>query len=104
MWNRLSQSSDSYLRERLHDLRDVADRLQSYLSGDYKQAPDISAKDIVIVAQTMGPAELMDYDYSRIRGLIIEDGTPTMHVAIVAKALNIPVLAKLKGIFGEIQN
>lgn len=104
MWNRLSLSSDAYMRERLHDLRDVADRLQAYLSGDYNRVPDIKSKDIIIVSQTMGPAELMDYDYNRIRGLIIEDGTPTMHVAIVAKALNIPVLAKIKGIFNEIQN
>ena len=52
---------------------------------------------------TMGPADLMDYDYTKIRGLIIEDGTPTMHVAIVAKALGIPVIAKIKGIFDEIK-
>nr|QIM10374.1 phosphoenolpyruvate--protein phosphotransferase [uncultured Alphaproteobacteria bacterium] len=104
MWKRLSSSSDSYLKERLHDLRDVADRLLSYLSGDYKEIKEVEAKDIVLVAQTMGPAELMDYDYSRIRGLILEDGTPTMHVAIVAKALNIPVVSKIKGIFTEIQN
>lgn len=103
MWNRLSASSDSYLRERLHDLRDVADRLLSYLSGDYRNVKEIDAKDIILVAQTMGPAELMDYDYGRIRGLILEDGTPTMHVAIVAKALNIPVVAKIKGVFAEIQ-
>lgn len=104
MWQRLSASADNYLKERLHDLRDVADRLQSYLSGDYNNTPDVKAKDIVLVAQTMGPAELMDYDYNKIRGLIIEDGTPTMHVAIVAKALNIPVLAKIKGILADVQN
>lgn len=104
MWNRLSSSSDSYLRERLHDLRDVADRLLSYLSGDYQEIKEVEAKDIVLVAQTMGPAELMDYDYGRIRGLILEDGTPTMHVAIVAKALNIPVISKIKGVFTEIQS
>lgn len=104
MWNRLSSSADSYMKERLHDLRDVADRLQSYLSGDYNNAPKLDDKDLVIVAQTMGPAELMDYDYSKIRGLIIEEGTPTMHVAIVAKALNIPVVAKIKDILGEIHN
>ncbi len=104
MWNRLSASADGYMRERLHDLRDVADRLQSYLSGNCNKQPENGAKDIVIVAQTMGPAELMDYDYNRIRGLILEDGTPTMHVAIVAKALNIPVLAKIKGILSEIQS
>lgn len=101
MWNRLSGTSDSYLKERLHDLRDIADRLQSYLSGDYGSIKGVNADDLIVVAQTMGPADLMDYDYSKIRGLIIEDGTPTMHVAIVAKALNIPVVAKIRGIFEE---
>lgn len=101
MWNRLSGTSDSYLKERLHDLRDVADRLQSYLRGDYGSIKGVESDNIIVVAQTMGPADLMDYDYAKIRGLIIEDGTPTMHVAIVAKALNIPVVSKIKGIFEE---
>lgn len=104
MWNRLSGTNDQYLKERLHDLRDVADRLQSYLSGDFCRACEvIKSNDIVVVAQTMGPADLMDYDYNKIRGLIIEDGTPTMHVAIVAKALNIPVIAKIKGVLNDIK-
>ena len=100
MWNRLSATSDQYLKERLHDLRDISDRLQNYLSGDTGGDKIITdGNDIIVVAQTMGPADLMDYDYNKIRGLIIEDGTPTMHVAIVAKALNIPVIAKVSGIF-----
>ena len=103
MWNRLSATSDNYLKERLHDLRDVADRLLSYLSGDVAALSPVESENIVVVAQTMGPADLMDYDYNKIRGLIIEDGTPTMHVAIVAKALGIPVVAKIKGIFDEIK-
>ena len=103
MWNRLSGTTDNYLKERLHDLRDVADRLQSYLSGDFGAVHNIDSPDIIVVAMTMGPADLMDYDYTKIRGLIIEDGTPTMHVAIVAKALGIPVIAKIKGIFDEIK-
>lgn len=104
MWNRLSGTNDQYLKERLHDLRDVADRLQSYLSGDSKDVGEVrNWDDIIVVAQSMGPADLMDYDYHKIRGLIIEDGTPTMHVAIVAKALNIPVIAKIKGLFDEIK-
>jgi phosphotransferase system enzyme I (PtsP) len=104
MWNRLSSTSDAYLKERLHDLRDVADRLQSYISGDITYEDNIDSNDIIIVAKVMGPADLMDYNHSKIRGLIIEDGTPTMHVSIVAKALNIPVIAKTKGIFDEVKN
>jgi len=104
MWNRLSATNDQYLKERLHDLRDVADRLQNYLNGETGVGSEIvSGSDIIVVAQTMGPADLMDYDYTKIRGLIIEDGTPTMHVAIVAKALSIPVIAKIKGLFNEIK-
>ncbi len=103
-WNRLSGSNDIYLKERLHDLRDVADRLRLFLSGeDGKNIHNQTDDDIIIVAQTMGPADLMDYDYKKIRGLIIEDGTPTMHVAIVAKALNIPVIAKIRGIFKDVK-
>ncbi len=104
MWNRLAGTQDIYLRERLNDLRDVTDRLLSYLYGDKCETKSINEQDIVVVAQTMGPADLMDYDYHRIRALILEDGTPTMHVAIVAKALGIPVVAKIKGIYNEVRN
>lgn len=103
MWNRLSATTDSYLKERLHDLRDVTDRLQSYVRGDFGSVESVDSENIIIVAKIMGPADLMDYDYSKIRGLIIEDGTPTMHVSIVAKALNIPVVAKTKGVFDEVK-
>ncbi|MBR6355616.1 MAG: phosphoenolpyruvate--protein phosphotransferase, partial [Alphaproteobacteria bacterium] len=103
MWNKLSATSDPYLKERLYDLRDVSDKLRAFIAGD-DDAIQVSADDdIVIIAQTMGPADLMDYNYENIRGLIIEDCTPTMHVVIVAKALNIPVIAKIHGILKEIK-
>lgn len=104
MWNRLSGSNDIYLKERLHDLRDVADRLRFFLSGETETEIKSSADDIILIAQTMGPADLMDYDYKKIRGLIIEDGTPTMHVAIVARALNIPVIAKIYGVYKDVKD
>ena len=65
MWNRLSNATDAYLKERLHDLRDIADRLRLYLSGEYcnPKASDVY-DDIVIVATSMGPADLMDYKYN----------------------------------------
>lgn len=101
MWNKLSATNDSYIKEKLYDLRDVSDRLRSFVAGDEHQNTQ-SDDDVIIVAQTMGPADLMDYNYEKIRGLVIEDCTPTMHVVIVAKALNIPVLAKIHGIIKEV--
>lgn len=103
MWNKLSATSDAYLRERMYDLRDISDKLRAFIAGE-EDCMQISAdEDMIIIAQTMGPADLMDYSYEHIRGLIIEDCTPTMHVVIVAKALNIPVIAKIHGIFKEIK-
>lgn len=104
MWNRLSNATDSYLKERLHDLRDIADRLRLYLSGEDCNSGNINYEDIVIVATSMGPADLMDYDYKKIRALIIEDCTPTMHVAIVAKALNVPVISGIEGLFKDVKD
>ncbi len=104
MWKRLSGTQDNYLRERLLDLRDVADRLLGYLAGDTADINTSDLQEIVIVAQMMGPADLMDYDYHKIKALILEDGSATMHVAIVAKALGIPVVSKIKGVYKEIKN
>lgn len=104
MWNKLSATNDAYLKERLYDLRDVSDRLRAFIAGGEALNPVAADEDIIIIAQTMGPADLMDYNYDHIRGLIIEDCTPTMHVVIVAKALNIPVVAKIHGIVKEIKS
>lgn len=104
MWTRLSATQDTYLKERLHDLRDVADRLLGYLCGDKGEISTNNLDSFVVVAQMMGPADLMDYDYHKIKALVLEDGTATMHVAIVAKALGIPVVSKIKSIFKEIKN
>ena len=93
---RMMQASDPYLRERLHDLEDLANRLQHHLSGD---PPGAAWADLppefILVARTMGPAELMDYARRRIMGLVLEEGSPTAHVAIVARALDIPVVGRV---------
>jgi phosphotransferase system enzyme I (PtsP) len=93
---RMMQVSDSYVRERLLDLEDLANRLQQHLSG---RPPSAASADLpaefILVARAMGPAELMDYARRRIVGLVLEEGSPTAHVAIVARALDIPVVARV---------
>ena len=54
--------------------------------------------DTILVARTMGPAELLDYDRKRLRGLVIEDGSAQSHVAVVAKALGIAAVGQARGI------
>jgi phosphotransferase system, enzyme I, PtsP len=58
--------------------------------------------DTVLIARTMGPADLLDYDRSRLRGLVIEDGGGQSHVAIVAKALGIAAVGHARGVMERV--
>jgi phosphotransferase system, enzyme I, PtsP len=93
---RMMQASDPYLRERLLDLEDLANRLQQHLSGRPPSAAWAELPpEFILVARAMGPAELLDYGRRRIMGLILEEGSPTAHVAIVARAFDIPVVGQV---------
>ena len=100
---RMAQVSDPYLRERVHDFEDLANRLLQHLLGA-PAGPDLNnlADGAVLIAKSMGPAQLLDFDASRLRGLVLEEGSPTSHVAIVARALNVPVVGRVKGIMDRI--
>lgn len=94
---RMNMMTDPYLKERIHDFQDLADRLQRHLSGKSVKDRDIPP-DTVLVAYSMGPAELLDYDKTKVKALVLEEGSPTMHVVIVAKSLNIPVVGGIKDV------
>ncbi len=88
------RQADPFWRERLRDLDDLSDRLLRILAGRTSAADDLASMpdDSILVARTMGPAELLDYDRAKLRGLIIEDGSGQSHVAIVARALGIAAI------------
>jgi phosphotransferase system enzyme I (PtsP) len=94
---RMMQMADPYLRERLSDLEDLANRLQHFLAGGRvgADAGDLPP-EFILIAHSMGPAELLDYAQRRIRGLVLEEGSPTAHVAIVARAFDIPVIGRVE--------
>ncbi|MGD9785314.1 MAG: phosphoenolpyruvate--protein phosphotransferase [Hyphomicrobiaceae bacterium] len=91
---RIPRDADPYWRERQRDFDDLSDRLLRILSGRSPTSglPVEMPSDTILVARTMGPGELLDYDHNKLRGLIVEDGSPQSHVAIVAKALGIPAI------------
>jgi phosphotransferase system, enzyme I, PtsP len=97
---RMVRQNDAYWRERQRDLDDLSDRLLRILAGRVTSADEPSQlpPDAILVARTMGPAELLDYDRKRLRGLIVEDGSKQSHVAIVAKALGIAAIGQARGI------
>jgi phosphotransferase system enzyme I (PtsP) len=100
---RMMLAADPYLRERLHDFDDLANRLMQHLAGDSRMVALVDLpEDVVLLATNMGPAELLDYEPRRLRALLLEEGSATSHVAIVAKALDIPVVGRIKDLLARI--
>jgi phosphotransferase system enzyme I (PtsP) len=94
---RLGQARDPYLRERLHDLEDLNDRLLRHLAGDAHVARELP-DNAILIARNLGPADLLEYDRRKLRGLLLEEGSAASHAAIVARALDIPCVGRLDGL------
>jgi phosphotransferase system enzyme I (PtsP) len=100
---RMLRQTDPYLRERLHDLEDLANRLLRLLLGhDHAPSRESLPENAVLVARMMGPAALLDYDRKRLRGLVLEEGGPNSHVAIVARALGIAAVGEVPNATGVV--
>lgn len=102
---RMSMVQDPYLRERLSDFEDLANRLQIHLAGPDAPAgrPADLPDNAVLVARSLGPAELLDYDRSRLKAVVLEEGSAAAHVAIVARALDLPMVGRVRGVVGRVE-
>jgi len=87
---RMERVPDAYLRERLHDLDDLSNRLLRILTGREQNGQEMP-EDAILVARNIGPAELLDYG-NKLRGVVLEEGSVGSHAAIVARALAIPLV------------
>lgn len=94
--DRMRRITDPYLRERLADLEDMAARLLSSLDGGQSHEP--VAPGSILLARRLGPAELLDWHARGIAGVVIEEGSPSGHAAILARALGIPALGGARGV------
>jgi phosphotransferase system enzyme I (PtsP) len=104
--SRMLRQPDAYWRERLKDLDALSDRLLRVLSGRPRTHGSIASlpHDAVLVARSMGPADLLDYDRSRLRGLVLEESGRQSHVAIVARALGIPTIGDAGGVMERVDH
>jgi phosphotransferase system enzyme I (PtsP) len=101
---RMLRASDPYLRDRLHDLDDLSNRLMRVLMGhDHAPSREQLPENAILVARSMGPAALLDYDRKRLRGLVLEEGGPTSHVSIIARALGIPAVGEIANVSGLVE-
>ncbi len=96
---KLQRQTDPYLRDRLHDLTDIANRLLHQLAGQsLVLLPSELPENAVLVARSMSPAALLDYDRVRLRGVVLEEAGASSHIAIVARALGIPAVSDIPNI------
>lgn len=101
---RMRQIDDPLLADRMHDLEDLSNRLLRIVSGQLGTAASMGLKgDAILVARNLGPAELLEYDRRRLKGVILEEGSLTAHVVIVARAMGVPVIGRLRGLRGKLR-
>ena len=98
----MSKLGDIYLRERMHDFQDLAARILTYLEETVPDKTDVSS--VILVAKNLGPAQLMDYDLSKIKGIVLEEGNSTMHVVIVARAYGIPLIGGIPEVWKKVHS
>ena len=96
--------ADSYLRDRLHDLDDLSNRLLRILTGQGGNTTgDDMPENPVLVARNIGPGELLEYG-KQLKGIILEEGSVGSHAAIVARAWAIPLVIRAEGIVAAALN
>jgi len=95
---RMLRQVDPYIRDRLHDLDDLANRLLRVLTGDHQGIGRNLPDNAILVARNMGPAELLEYDRTKLRGIVLEEGGATAHVAIVARSLGMVAVGQAQSI------
>jgi phosphotransferase system enzyme I (PtsP) len=96
---RMREIGDPLLAERMHDLEDLSNRLLRIVSGQLGTAAQLGLRhDSILIARNLGPAELLEYDRRRLKGVVLEEGSLTAHVTIVARAMGVPVLGRVKDV------
>ncbi|MEM9971563.1 MAG: phosphoenolpyruvate--protein phosphotransferase, partial [Pseudomonadota bacterium] len=101
---RMNQVTDAYLRERLHDLDDLSNRLLRILTGQGNDTGAEMPENPILVARNIGPAELLDYDRGALKGIVLEQGSVGSHAAVVARAWAIPLIINADKITSEALN
>src|SRR6478752_4333045 len=96
---RMRDIDDPLLQERMHDLEDLSNRLLRIVSGRMGTAAQTGlSHDAVLIARNLGPAELLEYDRRRLKAVLLEEGSLTSHMTIVARAIGVPVIGRIHDI------
>ena len=100
---RMSRVADAYLRDRLHDLDDLSNRLLRILTGQGNSDHTDFPESPILVARNIGPGELLEYGRN-LKGIVLEEGSVGGHATIIARAMAIPLIINASAITTEALN
>ncbi|MVT67434.1 phosphoenolpyruvate--protein phosphotransferase [Bradyrhizobium pachyrhizi] len=92
-----NSAPDDYLKARSSDLADLRDRVVHILRGDQGQPLKVPSGGVVC-ADDLPPSRFLEIDWSGGGGLALLRGSPTSHVAMLARARGIPMVVQLGSI------
>ena len=100
----LEQLSDTRLRERADDLLDIESHVLMALAGEARPMHLVLPENAIVVADDMLPSELVALDRANLKGIALSGGGPTSHVAILAAAMDVPMLAGVGQALRKVQS
>ena len=93
-----NQIDDDYIRERIADVEDVAERILRNLSGREQESLSEISERVIIVAHDLSPLDTSEMNIGKVMGFITDVGGRTSHTAIMAKSLKIPAVVGLESV------
>jgi phosphotransferase system enzyme I (PtsI) len=82
---------DEYIRERIQDVRLLAERLTSKLLGSAEPLKAIESR-VILMAHDLSPADTVGLDVKKIMAFATTMGAKTSHTGILARSLRIPAV------------
>ncbi|KAA5836252.1 phosphoenolpyruvate--protein phosphotransferase [Saccharopolyspora hirsuta] len=92
------RAAGGYMAERVRDVQDVRDRIIASLHGVTPPGVPELERPSVLLARDLAPADTADLDPGLVLALVTEEGGPTSHTAILARALGIPAVVAVRGV------
>ena len=80
---------DPSIKERIHNVSRVSDLLLEILGKEEKKI-NLGEEPVILAADALSPAELMEMDKDKLLGIVTRKGSATSHTAILAKSMDIP--------------
>ena len=101
--DKLGRAEDASLRERVTDIQDVSRRILGYLLERERPSLADLSEDIVLVARDLLPSDMISMNRARVKAVVTETGGRTSHVAILARAFEIPAVLGVAGALSKLR-